>query len=174
MSDKYIEVFVHGTPQPQGAMKSIPFHKKDGKLGVSTFHQNEKLEPWRDRIEREIREVLKTEDITFNQDDPIEISMIFFFMIPASKNKKKKGYPAHHTTRPDIDKLCRAVLDAVSFASGVDDARVGYMDARKHYTHIPDSVGVIIIIQQRPSHIYTPEEQKYLTEKFNTYDRGRK
>lgn len=63
----------------------------------------------------------------------------------------KEGAPAHPVGRPDIDKLCRAVLDALTDAGAItDDARVVGLCAEKAYpggaADALDAPGAVIVV----------------------------
>jgi Holliday junction resolvase RusA-like endonuclease len=61
-------------------------------------------------------------------DAPVAVGLRFY--IPRPKSKKKAAYP---DTKPDIDKLARAALDALSTVIFRDDAQVVALQARKVY-----------------------------------------
>ena len=145
-----IEMMILGIPQQQGSTKSMPYRKKDGRLGVSTYSANDKLQPWRDRVEYRIREVMTDQCVQFNDTDPLYVNCTFTFLVPASRHRKRKGYPLWHTTVPDVDKLIRAILDAVTVATGIDDSRVARIETEKRYTDDNSEVGAYLRIRQFP------------------------
>jgi len=151
-----LTLFVEGIPQPQGSTKSMPYKKKDGGIGISTFSSNPKMMPWRDKVERMMRDQQAESENKFNQEDPVLMMCEFRFQVPKSKDKKKKGYPTYMTSKPDLDKLTRAIGDAFSYAVGVDDSRIVKTHASKEYVRDYQKVGVNIQIIQL--------EQEYETE----------
>lgn len=50
-------------------------------------------------------------------------------------------------TKPDIDNVCKAVLDALNGHAWKDDAQVARMDVRKQYA-MPDMVGVVVFMRK--------------------------
>lgn len=67
---------------------------------------------------------------------PVEIGITFVFVRPkshyTSKGELRAGAPTH-PGKPDIDKLCRAVLDALTGILYHDDAQVVSLNASKRY-----------------------------------------
>lgn len=88
--------------------------------------------PWRERIASELAR-LNLEPTR----DPVYVSMFFIFARPKSHLKKNgdltRSAPVWPATRPDLDKLARAALDAMTGLVFVDDSQVVYLNARKSY-----------------------------------------
>lgn len=67
---------------------------------------------------------------------PVGIGIAFVFVRPkshyTSKGELRAGAPSH-PGKPDIDKLCRAVLDALTGILYHDDAQVVSLNASKRY-----------------------------------------
>lgn len=116
---------VLGVPVPQGSMIAVP--RGDGRAQV--IPDNDKiLKPWRKAVAtaaRARREL--TEWATL--DGPIDVELTFWLERPAAAAHRE--YPH---VRPDLDKLGRAILDALTYAEVyVDDARVVNLQTRKRY-----------------------------------------
>jgi Holliday junction resolvase RusA-like endonuclease len=111
---------VYGDPIPQGSKRA--FIVKDRAVVVDT--NAPKLRTWRAEMVEAARSAMDDEQF----GGPVEVEIFFFLRSP---KRAKFKYPA---TRPDIDKLTRAVLDALT-ASGVirDDAQVTDLTAHKRY-----------------------------------------
>jgi Holliday junction resolvase RusA-like endonuclease len=68
---------------------------------------------------------------------PCEVAIVFRFPIPASARRKtmpdkiKPGDP--HIHKPDVDNLCKTILDALNGLAFTDDALVASITARKEY-----------------------------------------
>jgi crossover junction endodeoxyribonuclease RusA len=125
-----LELFVAGEPKPQGSM--IAFKTKSGK--VLMRHSNNKMGEWRLRIASEVQQIYKEPPVT----DPIEITINFFLKRPKRKNAIMP------TTRPDLDKLVRAVLDALTGIAFADDSQVLVIKATKVYS---DRMGVYLRVE---------------------------
>ena len=59
----------------------------------------------------------------------MEVSILWTLTKPASKPKRV----IHPTVKPDVDKLCRAVLDSLTGVGYEDDAQVVRVTAEKQY-----------------------------------------
>lgn len=135
---KEIKFFVAGIPAPKGSTKSFPFRRKSGGLGVSTFNDNPKTVDWQQRI--------ATEAQAANvpcADQAIEIAL--HFQLPRPKRLKTKKWAARtvpHTTKPDLDKLVRAALDALQGIMYTDDSQVCAIHTTKWYVKGSGSCGV--------------------------------
>jgi crossover junction endodeoxyribonuclease RusA len=67
---------------------------------------------------------------------PIFITVVFQFVRPKSHYTAKgalRDAAPRHVGKPDIDKLCRAVLDALTGIAYADDSQVVALDASKVY-----------------------------------------
>ena len=64
-------------------------------------------------------------------DSPIDITMVFIMARPKSV---KRAFP---TVSPDLDKLVRGVLDALTGIAYIDDAQVVSIHAHKVYGGTP-------------------------------------
>lgn len=58
---------------------------------------------------------------------PITASIKFTFARPASVKR------VHHTTKPDVDKLARAILDSLKGVLIVDDSMINALAVTKEY-----------------------------------------
>ena len=138
MGIQEISFFVAGTPRPQGSKHAFR-HRSTGKI-VLVESAGQALKKWRDLIESQ---ALLQSQI----DSAVVVDLGFFFARPKShwgrgvdtSGSLRRGAPIYPTGRPDVDKLCRAVLDSISCICG-NDSRVVDLRARKHYA--TDSPGV--------------------------------
>lgn len=113
-----IEFRVEGTPVPQGSMKVINGH---------VIHsQGSALAQWRSAIALSARKAG-----AFPLKDPMTITMTFITLKPKTV---KREYPS---VPPDLDKLVRAVLDALTAIAYIDDGQVVELYAKKIYGLVP-------------------------------------
>jgi len=143
-----IYLFIEGEPACQGNLQSMPYRKSDGKLGVRVYNKDKDTIPYREKVERKMREYISLNDEHFIKDDPISVECSFYFPVPNNKVTKKRGYPLHKTTAKDLDKLFRLIGDALTNATGVDDARIVHIIAKKQYVYEYKDVGVSLNIVQ--------------------------
>lgn len=66
---------------------------------------------------------------------PIIMELTFYMAIPKSLPKRKGGL--YHSNRPDLDNLCKFVLDAMKEVVITDDKIICDLHARKVYDKVP-------------------------------------
>ena len=127
-----ISFFVSGTPAPQGSKR----HVGNGRM----IESSKKVKPWRDRVTA----VAKTHVM----DEPMDghLRLIVNFYMPAPARTRFGSRPAG---TPDLDKLVRAVGDALTQSKLIkDDARIVSLIAHKHWAL--DTPGAEITIERLP------------------------
>ncbi|WP_082581205.1 RusA family crossover junction endodeoxyribonuclease [Leifsonia sp. Root227] len=108
---------VEGTPVPQGSHAVSRF----GRI----YESNKKLAPWRKTVTAAAVDALSGRE---GFDEAVYVLLDFW--LPRPKTVKR----VHPTTRPDVDKLSRAVLDALTAARvWTDDSLVLSLHAVKKY-----------------------------------------
>jgi Holliday junction resolvase RusA-like endonuclease len=126
------EFTVNGLPKTKGSYRGT-LNKHTGRVVV--FQDCKQTKPWQKAIEVEAKKVAPPEPLT----GPICVSAIF--KIQRGKTVKRE-FP---TVKPDIDKLERVVLDALTGIFYVDDGQVINVHTYKLYDTSP---GVDIAIQE--------------------------
>lgn len=123
-----IRFTVFAEPAPQGSKRSIGHNR--------FIETSSKLMPYREAI---ISQIIRDGYHTTNLTVPVAVRATFFFQRPRShyrtgKNSHllKEGAPMYRTTTPDLDKLQRALGDALA-QGGVlhDDNLIVQWDTRK-------------------------------------------
>lgn len=111
------EFVVAGQPIPQGSMRHVG--------GGRIVSKNPKLKKWRERIAQVVTDQVGSPVHT----EPVSVTVLFQLQKPASA---KRDYP---TVPPDLDKLQRAIGDALSIDAGYlkDDAQIVEWHASKQY-----------------------------------------
>lgn len=118
---------VIGKPVTQGSITAIPIKRKSGRMGAVAIHtHSDALYIQRTAIQHEYN----ASGGVLYEDSPITIDMTFSFVRPKSVSAKKRP---HHTVKPDVDKLVRAVLDALTNVAYRDDSQVVRINATKTY-----------------------------------------
>lgn len=121
------EFTVIGTPAAQGSKRQIRT-----KTGVPIMVEASKnLRPWRDSVAAQAADTAATCDAPF--DGELELFVRFRWAMPKSRPKYLRlGGWAWKSSTPDLDKLIRAVGDALKVAGlVVDDARFARIIAEK-------------------------------------------
>ena len=139
-ADTLVEFFVAGEPKAKGSMRSIPFQDKSGKLHVNTFHDTKSGTAW-ERVTK--LEALESWGEKAPYKDAVRIDLTFTLRRPKTVSEKKRPMPI---VKPDIDKLSRSVLDAISGVVFADDAQVTGLTAMKRYGSASEPTGVTVRI----------------------------
>lgn len=134
-----VSFFVPGEPKSQGSMKTVT--PKGGTKPV-VIHSNKALVPWR-------RTVAQAADYLVREPfyGGVTVDLTFFMHRPKSVTRP------HPITRSsyDLDKLIRAVFDALTDSGAIeDDSRVVEARARKVYVTELVNAGVQIRIDALP------------------------
>lgn len=136
MSDT-ITFQVRGIPQPKGSTKA--FMRPGMKYPVVT-NDNLKTKPWAEGV----RLVAQQHAPSLPWDGAVELSVYFFLVRPKSLPKKA----LHHIKKPDLDKLLRAVKDALKGVIYLDDSQVMEVQAKKTYATNTMAPGVMVVARR--------------------------
>lgn len=127
-----VQFWAAGIPQPQGS-KSV--HMLGGKP-VMRDANSHRLHAWR-------REVAGAAGVAWLGEplrEPVRVSLRFVFPRPAGAPRSRR-WPS---VRPDLDKLVRAVLDALTGVVLADDALVVSLQAHKVYLGTGPGVAIAV------------------------------
>ena len=123
-----IDLTIIGTPAPQGSLTRTRY-------GVRSDNPNTK--PWRATVAAEAAAAWQGRPLI---DEPVYIDALFVFNRPRShyrtgrySHELKQSAPHWCTTKPDADKLARAVGDSLTGQILRDDSRVVHWTIRKVY-----------------------------------------
>lgn len=152
MTEPRISFFVSGKPQPRGSKNAIPYNKAhNGKLGVRFVDNNPRSDDWMGECKREALDAMAGEVML---EGPIEVILRFKFLRPQGHYSKAqiampyqltRSAPKMMRTKPDIDKLIRAVLDALTGIAMRDDNQVARIQAEKEYCNERPGAQVTVI-----------------------------
>ena len=126
---------VKGDPIPKGSFKA--FKAKHSNM-IVVKNASAKTKGWQKTIGLAATLAMQGEPPS---PGPIAINM-HFAMAGPPKSAKHRRWP---TVRPDLDKLCRTVLDALTGIVFVDDAQVIRLLASERYTHLVEPHARIFI-----------------------------
>ena len=122
---------VHGKPIPQGSMTNF---------GRGRLVHKPELIAWRNKVLNEAKRVAKEADWPLNYDGPVRLSATFYLPKP---QRPRWMLPA---VKPDLDKLVRAIGDALSPRQGTgilkEDSRIVEVSAVKVYAEGEPGVSV--------------------------------
>ena len=138
-------------PQPQGSLKSVGVRKgRNGrKPSAILTSDNAQLKPWRLIVATAARRALPAGWEAL--DEPVRVSAEF-----RMKELQRPRWPIP-ATKPDVDKLLRAIFDAMADAGVyVNDSRVAQLgQVDEKYADWANPAGVFVRVEwgdlQRPS-----------------------
>ena len=97
--------FVPGEPITEGSVRTFT----SGQRIVVTHDRGPELAAWRTRVKRAAQEAAREAGWEPRYDGPVAVNAAFF--LPRPKSAKKRLWPH---VKPDLDKLIRAVGDALA------------------------------------------------------------
>lgn len=115
------EFTVNMKPVTQGSVTAIPVN---GKARIIHNHSKELYE------QRALIQSLYHDNGGQKIDGAVAVEMTFSFVRPKSVSERKRPYM---TVKPDLDKLVRAVLDALTHHAYDDDSQVVQLKVCKVY-----------------------------------------
>lgn len=126
---------VPGRPIPQGSLASFR-HRTTGQIVTP---QKVRVREYRDRIAW----AAKATGMACT-DEPVRVRAVFGFARPKShrltSGKLTKRAPTSHASRPDLDKLARSLLDAISGGILIyDDSQVTFLEASKQWHDVDET-----------------------------------
>lgn len=131
-----IRLYVQGKPIPKGNHKAF---QRGSKIFI-TDAQGGTLSDWQDAIRVQARKYCKSpisETVFF-------LRVTFMFKHPknhyTAKGDKSKHWRYYHVKRPDVDKLLRAVLDALTGTVYDDDSQVQLLNSTKKYADVEGAI----------------------------------
>ena len=137
-----IQIEVLGNPTPQGSKRVFQ--------GRVVEASGQKLKVWRKAIAVACHDLVSEEHSLLL--GPVRVEVDFYLPRPSSVSMKKRALPI---VPPDIDKLCRGLLDGIGqglvtgkVGDGMiygDDSQVVELIARKHYADDREPGAVILI-----------------------------
>ena len=156
--DAEVSFFVAGVPRPQGSMRAI-VSKSTGRAFLK--NSSDTLAPWRNQIVQVATEGIEDEGWSVFPSGPLELEVVFFFDRPKSHPKKRRAIDRGiHYKMPDIDKLVRAVGDALSVSALIgDDDQIATLHAYKRYAEEGTSgAGMKVWLRRVPGGYIVGEE----------------
>jgi crossover junction endodeoxyribonuclease RusA len=122
-----ISFHVFGTPAPKGSTTRMP---NGATLPAGTPASRKRFGEWRTDIKQRAIQAMEGESASTR---PIRLMCEFQLPVPTSSIRKYQTGWLPHVKRPDVDKLMRALLDALTGIVWVDDSQVCYAMVNKVY-----------------------------------------
>lgn len=140
MAIDVVEFFTPGTPAPQGSKKAIPVRNKatGAIVKVNQVESSAAVGPWRERVAIAAHNAMAGRAV---HDGAVWVTL--HFVMPRPKSCPKSRTPLA-VKRPDVDKLARAVLDAITGVIVADDSQVVSLYAHKRLAEVGETAGVLV------------------------------
>lgn len=135
-----VEFWVPGIPQPQGSKKG--FVTRSGK--VAMVESAVKVKPWRSDVK--VFAALAMGDRP-PMSGPVFVRCDFVMRRPLSTPKTRVTPPA--VKKPDLDKILRAILDALTGTVYLDDSAVVELVGTKRIAELNEQPGVRVVVGVR-------------------------
>lgn len=125
--------FVPGLPSPQGSKNAYRRGQK-----IVLVESSKKVKPWRDTVSQVARFVCK---------QPIDgaVTVVVHFVMPRTKAMRNKPAPPM-VQKPDLDKMLRAVNDALTGIAYADDSQIVRLTGSKRRAAPGEQTGAHITI----------------------------
>lgn len=135
---------VDGVPAPKGSMRAFVVRGR-----AVTTEDNVHTRPWAALVKDAARQVCPlSEPVPFVRGVAVHLSVTFILPRPASLPKKVTG----HTKKPDLDKLARAVKDALTGVVWSDDSQVVTALLGKRYAAAEEGPGALVAVVAADEH----------------------
>ena len=137
--NRTLSFFTKGDPIPEGSHKYVGY--RNGKPTI--VHDNLRLAGWRMIVARDAKNAADAAGWAPKHDGPVTVEARFYMPRP-----KRPRFPNHAATKPDLDKLIRAIGDALADYNGVlaEDSRIVTWTTSKEYATDDQKPGVHITV----------------------------
>ena len=144
---------VLGALATKGSGRAFTYRKKTGEVGVRITSDNPTLRAWetRARAEAVAARIRAGEGLIAR---PAGVSLTAVFRLPrpmkfsTPKYQAGRAFAPPHTVRPDVDKLLRALGDALRGAIYEDDAQIVTLSVGKRYAGLGEGWGVAVTVER--------------------------
>lgn len=141
----------YGLPVPSGSRRVMPIRRRDGSQTYRLIADRH-VSDWIATVRAEAVRAMAADP---PWPGPLRVMLEFYFPRPLKHyrgNKRGKPLrqdaPKYVSRRPDLDKLVRAVLDALTGVVWLDDAQVAHVIASKTYVDEGDGPHAYIEAQR--------------------------
>ena len=139
-------LFIPGIPASKGSYRPITGRSRTtGKPVTRLIPMDKKERPWRNHVRDTI---LNQKPPTIPPDSYVTVETTFYLPRPKTIHPSKRKHP---TVKPDIDKLQRALYDAITETHiWNDDCQITDVTSRKRYADTTNT-GVLLTITWEPN-----------------------
>jgi Holliday junction resolvase RusA-like endonuclease len=142
-----IVIDVLGTPAPKGSNRAMMRGGFAVMVPGSSNVGQMRMKSW----ERAVRDAALDACATTMRDRPVAVAIVFRMARPQGHWKKsgdlRGSAPKRPSVKPDVDKLARATLDALTGVAFDDDSRIVELALHKTYAE-PGREGARIVVKE--------------------------
>jgi Holliday junction resolvase RusA-like endonuclease len=138
---------VYGTAQPKGSMRAVM--GKGMRFPVVT-DSNRNVKSWSQLVRVAASAALNALPAADRAMLPHGVRLSLAFYLPRPKKHHKRGVFVPHCVAPDVDKLARAVLDALATVLYHDDRQITELIAGKYYAEVDGAAHVDVRVEAAP------------------------
>jgi Holliday junction resolvase RusA-like endonuclease len=146
-----IRFVVFGRAQGKGSKRALPIKRKAGGGAIVLVDSNKNAAPWARLVsDAAVQAVQRDGEIPPLIRGGVLVEMSFYFARPkghygSGRNAKRlrDSAPEYMTTMPDLDKLARCALDALTGVLIADDAQICELRLRKLYGE-PERLAAVV------------------------------
>lgn len=144
-----VEFRAAGMPRPQGSKRGF-VNSRNGQV-IITESNPKGHRDWRATVAAAAQDAMEGRALL---DGPLRVTMTFALPRPKSHPKTRRTWP---TTRPDVDKLARAVADSCTHTIWRDDSQIVVLYVSKLWAEVdtPEGPGVAVrvdpMVPQQPA-----------------------
>jgi Holliday junction resolvase RusA-like endonuclease len=136
-----LDLFVAGIPAPQGSKRHVG--------GGALVESSAAVGDWRTVIAWTAANEYKDESGQRLAPLAGAVVLAVEFVMPRPKSLPKRKPTPPHTKRPDVDKLLRAVGDAMTGVVWADDSHIVEMTGTKRYAELDEQPGAHLLVGER-------------------------
>lgn len=129
-------LFVPGTPAPKGSTRAFVVKGR-----AVTTNANKATKPWEQQVSAVVAEAMCNGTIEFPRPAAVHLGLVFLMPRTASEPKRSTR---PHTRKPDIDKLARCAIDALTGLVFEDDSQVVHLSTSKRTASVSEQPGAWI------------------------------
>lgn len=139
-----LSVFVPGAAVPKGSTRAFVVGGKTSKVRAVVVPDNKiPARSWAGAVREDTQRAWREA----GQGGPLtgEVTIRLEFVLPRRRSAPKRSTPAH-TRKPDIDKLTRLALDALTSVVWADDAQVTDQHSLKREAQPDETPGLYLLV----------------------------
>ena len=138
---------VYGAAEAKGSMRAVQVR---GMRFPVVTDSNRNVKSWSQLVAQGASAALNALPAADRAMLPHGVRLTLAFYLPRPKSLHKRGVFVPHCVAPDVDKLARAVLDALSTVLYRDDRQITELIAGKYYAEVDGAARIDVRVEAAP------------------------